>query len=238
MSRMGLVSVLALAIGVSGCATVPRNEGAPAKISDVVGALKRDLDVYQKYDAVTSMEAPLNDACHGVVGFSIESVKVALTTSIDNSVAGNGSAVLPVPGATFGPSMSLSHDEKGTQTLTFSLYPKTEVGSEDVQTVREIDSGRYPIAANLKALREGLLEASRAKPCMALIPPADAAGKVNDPGGTFAFGFTVTNQATAGSTLKLIVYSLGATGSSQSQIGNTVTVSFKAHTNAAALMSR
>lgn len=238
MKRIAFLGLSAAAVGLSGCVTLPHNEGAPAPISAVVSSIKSDLEAYQNYDAAASLEPPLNDACHGVVGFAIESVKVSLTTMVDDSVTGNGSAVLPVPGATFGPSMSATRDVKGTQTLTFALYPKPELSKAEVLAAQRIDAEKYPIAAHLKALREGLLDASRAKPCMSLVPPAGADGKVNDPGGTFAFGFTVTNQATAGGTLKLVIYSLGASGTSQSQFGNMVTVTFKAHKDAVALTAQ
>lgn len=76
-----------------------------------------------------------------------------------------GSATLPVGAATLSPSVSGSHERKGTQTLTFSLYPKVEPAPSTLQSMPgPIDSDKYPIAASLQRLRDGLLEASQAKP--------------------------------------------------------------------------
>jgi hypothetical protein len=55
-----------------------------------------------------------------------------------------------------------------------------------------------------------------------------------DDGGTFVFGFTVIKQESAGASIKFVVFSLGATATSQKQAGNTITVTFKARPGSAA----
>jgi hypothetical protein len=45
-----------------------------------------------------------------------------------------------------------------------------------------------------------------------------------DAGGTFVFGFTVTKQEQVGGTLKLLVFSLGATNTVQRQASNSIAV--------------
>jgi hypothetical protein len=85
-----------------------------------------------------------------------------------------------------------------------------------------IDPGQFPIAAALQQLREGLLRASSQEPCFDLVPaPSESPN-------TFAFGFTVINDASAGGELKFAVFSVGASTESQRTAGNTITVAFEA----------
>jgi hypothetical protein len=226
-------TLLLCAIGLTlvACSTtsVPQNEGAPAGVAEVVGKIKADLATYQDYDAKASTEPALPNACKGIVGFYIDNVKVSLTTQRDDTISTSGSLTLPVGSATFGPSLGASHEIKGTQTLTFALYPKVLPPSKTKERLEIIDANEFPIAASLQRLRNGLLVASKEEPCVALIPlPDPATGKVTDTGGTFAFGFTVIKQVSTGGTLKFVVFSLGATNTAQRQAGNSITVTFKA----------
>ncbi len=224
---MRVLILCSVVLAIAGCQNIPQNEGKPATVADVVSAIKADIGVYQAYDAIAAAAKPLNNACQGIIGFNIDSVKVSLTTQTDNTTNGTGTATLPVGSTTFGPSIGASKETKGTQTLTFTLYPKMEATPNEHREAPEaIDANRYPIAASLQLLRNGLLEASQKKPCMSLVPPGGSA--VKDDGGTYAFGFTVINQDTVGANLKFLVFSLGATNTAQRQAGNTITVTFKA----------
>ena len=160
-------------------------------------------------------------------------MKISLTTQTDNTISGTASLTLPVGSGTFGPTGGFTQETKGTQTLTFSLYPKP-VSAHD-KSAAVLDPAKYPIAASLQRLREGLLEASKKEPCVSLIPRG-VDGKPDpskDAGGSYAYGFTVINTKTAGATLKFVVYSLGATGSAQRQSQNSITVTFKARPGSA-----
>lgn len=231
------LSLLLVVLELGACCSIPQNEGSPAKVADVVSKIKADIGAYQKYDALASEAKPLNNACQAAVGFYIDNVKVSLTTSTDDTSSVSGSATLPVGSSTFGPSLSGSQETKGTQTLTFALYPKAgQKHTDSNEAPTAIDASLYPIAASLQRLRDGLLEASQKKPCLSLIPVLpDADGKPQaDAGGTYAFGFTVINNASAGGTLKFVIFSLGATNTVQRQAGNTITVTFKARPGSAA----
>ncbi len=222
---------------LAGCATVPQNEGFPANVSDVVKKIKHDLAIYQDYDANAASARPLDNTCHGAVSFSINSVKIVLTTQTGDSISGNASATLPVGSVTFGPSISGSREYKGTQTTTFTLYP-TEIAIKalkDTAPPKPIDASEYPIAAGLQQLRDGLLDASQISPCVSLTPPPGNDGTPSkDDGGMYTFGFTVINQTQGGANIKFALFSLGANNSYQRLAGNTITVSFKARNMSAA----
>ena len=242
-------ALVLLGIAVLGgcCTTIPQNEGDPATVAEVVAKIKADIGEYQNYDSVASKQPPLHDACGGAVGFYIDNVTVSLTTATDNTLSGAASATLPVGLTTFGPSVGSSRETKGTQNLTFTLYPKPPEPQPDNKPVKTatIDANLYPIAASLQHLRDGLLEASKQKPCFSLVPlvplpPTPTAdGKPatppTDKGGTYAFGFIVIKTSTAGTTLKFLVFSLGATNTAQRQAGNTITVTFRARPGSAAI---
>jgi hypothetical protein len=226
------------ALGLSACASVPQNEGAPATVSEVVARIKADINAYQDYDAKASGVPPLVNACRASVGFRIDSVKVSLTTETDNTAAANAGLKLPVGGWSLAPSWSGSSEGKGTQNLTFMLYPKARAPAAGAMKLpASIDAAKFPIAAALQRLRDGLLQASYQAPCLSLVPinsggvplPPD-----KDPGGTYAFGFTVTDTSTVGGTISFTVFSLGASDSAKTTAGNTITVTFKARPDAAA----
>ena len=231
--------LLVLTLCLAACQSVPHNEGDPAKVSDVVSQIKADLGVYQQYDADAAAAKPRDNVCQGSVRFDIDNVKVSLTTQTDDTATVTGSATLPVGSGTFLPSLGLTREVKGTQTLTFSFYPKPVVinNPKPASAPAQIDANAYPIAASLQRLRDGLLEASQKTPCISLVPlGVGPDGKpATDPGGTFAFGFTVTNTHSTGGTLKFVIFSLGATNSAQAQAANTITVTFKARPGSAAV---
>lgn len=230
------IPIVFVVLFLGACCSLPRNEGSPARVADVVSQIKADLKVYQDYDAAASLQEPLNNPCRGIVGFYIDNVKLSLTTQTDDTTSGTGSATLPVGSVTFGPSLGVSQETKGTQTLTFTLYPKkTQIDSRVAP--KPIDANLYPIAASLQRLREGLLEASQKEPCVSLVPVEHGPdGKLPvDAGGTYVFGFTVINNVSVGGTLKFVVFSLGATNTAQRQAGNSITVTFKARSGSAAV---
>ena len=231
--------VVLLALGA--CQSLPQNEGVPASVSEVVAKIKADVAAYQAYDTATSKEPPAG-VCSAAVGFYIESVKVALTTQTDNTVSGSAGATLPVGPVTVGPSIGGSRETKGTQTTTFSLYPRpNNTDAKSVAAAKQINPTDYPIAFSLRQLREGLLDASKQplaqQACFSLIPPPDADDKpAKDPGGSYVFGFTVIKTAKEDASLKFIIFSVGASGIQQSQAGNTMTVTFKARPGSAAAL--
>lgn len=221
---------------LAACQSMPQNEGVPATVAEVIGQIKNDLSVYQDYDAKVASIAPLNNSCNGVIGFYVESVKVSLTTSTNDTITSSGAATLPVGSGIFGASLGKISEIKGTQNLTFMLYPKTEVNPVSGQgTIKKISADDFPIAASLQRLRDGLLAASDSKPCVSLIPPADDKGKITDPGGTFVFGFTVSKQSTIGANIKLVIFSLGSTSTNQTQAGNTIAILYKARDGSSGL---
>ena len=188
--------LLMVAMELPACSSVPQNEGTPASVAEVVKRIKEDLRHYAAYDAKHSKDLPLENACSGLVGFSIDNVRISLTTSIDRTAATSGSATLPVGGTSFGPSLSSSSEGKGSQVLTFTLYPKSGDKFGDVKDPDDIDPETWPVTASLKTLRQGLLEGSYKEPCFALAPQPPA----TDVGGSFVFGFTVTKQEQSGGT--------------------------------------
>ena len=234
VNRMICAAVMSTAIGIAGCQSVPVNEGTPASVSEVMAKLKDDLAMYQVYDAEASAAAPLPNVCKGIVGFFIDNVKVQLTTKTDTTTSGKAEIALPVGAVTFGPSLSGSQQAVGTQTLAFAFYPRPIVAKKRDKRPAAIDGAQYPIAASLQQLRDGLLAASDKEPCISLVPEGPDGKLLADPGGTFAFGFTVINTVSGGASLKFVVFSLGATSSSQQQAGNTITVTFKARPDSAA----
>lgn len=228
----------AAVLALVGCHTMPHNQGDPTKVSTVVERIKADLGAYQTYDAYAAAAAALKNACGGAVGFYIESVKVSLTTETSDKKEAGGSAELPVGTGTFAFNAGGSNERKGTQSLTFSLYPRPVVVKGAQSEPAPIDPEQFPIASALQKLRNGLLEASAKEPCVSLVP-LDANGNPtgNDDGGSYEFGFTIINNTSAGGTLKFVVFSLGATRTKEWSAGNTITATFKARPETGAALS-
>ncbi len=224
-------------IALGACCSVPQNTGNPVEISEVVERVKADLQIYHKYAAAIEDESPLKNSCKGAVRFTIDSVQISLTTQTDITNSKSASLTLPVGSGTFGPTWGTSLETKNTQTLTFNVYPKApEKPGSKKDSPGEIDEALFPISAGLKRLREGLLVASQKEECLSLIPIAKGAGSKapDDPGNTYAFGFTVTKNSNRGGDFKFTLFSLGAASTTQKQAGNTITVAFRADASGAA----
>ncbi|MRW94446.1 hypothetical protein GJ699_31195 [Duganella sp. FT80W] len=237
MDRASLrYALLAVALLLTACQSIPQTEGSPATVAEVVGKIKTDLSVYRDYDARVGHVAALANTCNGIVGFEISSVKVALTTQTEQSSSTSAGATVPIGVSTFNGNTGSTRGWKGTQNLTFMLYPQPAVPTPVPNAADiAIDPQVYPIAASLQRLRDGLLEASDSKPCVALRPPPDEKGNVVDPGGTFVFGFTVVKGQTAGAGLKFLLFSVGGAQSAETQSGNTITIVYKARPGSIAI---
>lgn len=218
-------------LGFGACSSFPQNEGRPARVADVVSQIKADLNVYQTYYAAIADSKPLDNPCHGNIGFYIDNVKVSLTTQMDDKTSGTTAVTLPVGSTILGLNFGGSREMKGTQTLTFTLYPYQKKSTVNIiqATPKAIDASLYPIAASLQRLRDGLLAASEKKPCISLVPvtPSPDGNLPVDSGGTYSFGFTVINNISGGAGLKFVVFSLGGANTAQNQASNTITVTFK-----------
>jgi hypothetical protein len=121
------------------------------------------------------------------------------------------------------PSVTLSRENKSTETLTFTLFPQADAPLTRMEEPRQPAMFKgTPISNSLKQLRTSLLAASDSKPCVSFDPGGD---KPQD--NSYAIGFTVAQTETAGATFKFLVFSVGASESAQAQAANTITVTFK-----------
>lgn len=235
---MRILCVVCLLL-MAACASIPQNQGEPATVLEVVEKIKADVDAYEAYIQPLLSESPLSNACHGDIQFSISSVKISLTTQTDNTTTADGSLVLPVGTGTFGSTSSLSHEAKRTQVLTFTLYPKkNDLKQGEYKNSLPISPSDTPIAYNIKRLRKELLTASNKKTCFSLTPlkNGEIATNLEDDGETLQYGFTVINQKSINGGLKFVIFSLGTGFTSQNEVGNSITVTFKALPGNASLM--
>ena len=230
---------------MTACTSIPQNQGAPATVREVVEKIKADVDAYEAYIQPLLNEPPLSNACHGDVQFDISSVKISLNTQTDNTTTADGSLVLPVGTGIFGSTSSFSHEAKRTQVLTFTLYPKKNGLKEGKKEGKydhplAINSTDTPIAYNIKKLRKELLAASHIKTCFSLTPLKNGkiATNLEDDGGTLQYGFIVINRKSINGGLKFVIFSLGTGFTSQNEVGNSITVTFKARPGNGMLMQQ
>lgn len=239
-------------LGLSSCASQqvvqPIDVGA---ISAVQAEIKRQVGVYLAKDSqsptpiitVNGRATPLsqiNDGfwCgNGQIGFDISSVKVELTTTLDNSGGANAAFTLPANIVTVGPSGGYKRDVTNTQTLDYNLWPLENQSSSVLgQNVTEQDLENAPIAQALLGLRDALILSAMKfdystspptprppQPCFTDYDPTKPAG---DPGDSFKLGLSITNDITGGVSVKVTILNFSATGESKSTTGNTLTVSF------------
>jgi hypothetical protein len=234
---MHMLPRLGIVLSLAGCASLPGNAGDPASVSEVVQKIKADLEVYQRYDAAAAAARPQDDACHGLASFAIEKVKVALTTRTEDTRGASVSASAVLADVKIGPGFDRSERVRGAQTLTFTLYPAppSPVARASAAAPAEIEPVRFPIAAALQRLRDGLLEASRKPPCVALAPHDEDGTEHRGDAGTVDFDFVVVNDRSGDAGLKLLVFSAGVDAAAHREAANSITVTFRPRGGAAAL---
>lgn len=221
--RWLVVCALSSALFLSGCLTSGRNV-IVGKVSaeDVMRQIKFEVLQYNEYAQSHKDDAPLKNACKGKLDLEISSVKIVLTTVTDDKAKTTVGASVPIGTfATASPSLGLSSELKNTQTVSFTIFP-TASDSSIAQAPPKDKWEGLPIKASLQQFRESLLRASDQPPCFTLEHPDQ---KPQD--NSYQAAFVVTKSVEPGATLKFLIFSLGASASTQQEASNTITVTFK-----------
>jgi hypothetical protein len=247
-------STLGLAIVIAGCANVHGKPAADANkaipVEDVVRQVKKELNAYQLYALAHENDQPRENACRGDLKIKIDSVTVTLTAQVEVTADGNLGLSIPVGAVgSLGPSMSLVHTDKQTETIKFTLYPTqpdtggalaygtaygaiplhakpTELGGIASAATplnakpTELFDGT-PIANGLIAVRESLLAASNVPPCIKLNSPEPKQDNSID------YAFSVVQTAKAGVNFKFLLFGAGANAGLKTDNGNTISVKYK-----------
>lgn len=238
------------------CFTDLKSQPEPISVTvtDVITQIKAELRAYSAYEHEADQKGgkpKINPACKGQLNFSIQSVEVSLNIVTDLAASAGVGATIPIGQAVVGPSATLSREGKGTETITFTIYPvqpgqiadttfalfpdRFDLSPENKKAwglttpkahaealVEESPFEGTPIAAALKQVRESLLSASNATPCLTFDPP-----NKKDQANNITIGFTVTKSKLG--KFQFSIFSIGPSVQSQSQtsIGHTIKVTFK-----------
>ena len=209
----------------------PDDSGIDA--ADVISRIKAEVGLYEIYERGVAKTPALNDACRGFVNFHITKVKMTLTTMASATVEADPKLTLPltaVPGLTLAVPFTSSHATKGTQTLTFIMYPMTDdqvkeykVTPFDPNSAKALDKDtRTPLADTMKLLRKTLLEESNNPPCF--LARTDNKTAVSN---TVSFLMDVDSKGSGGINFSYFIFGLNASRSTEKDNSNQIEITFE-----------
>ena len=208
---------LACALTVSGCASMSaRPSGPPATLEEVIRQIKSDVGEYNQYAKDNLNAVPLNTACGGKIDLTISSVTVSVTTVTKASEGATlGAEVSPNAFVKLGASGGRGMATESTQGLTFKLAP-----SPDGSAQHQPRLSHSQLFVALRDLRESLLRASDATPCLHFPDKKDQEN-------TLEFGFTATRTTTMSAGVNLFIFAIGYNRGSERTAANTIKIGFE-----------
>lgn len=205
----------ACALSLTACATVRGPVGDPVPLEDVIRQIKKDVGEYNAYAALHANDAALPNACKGKIDLTVRMVTVSVTTASKVTEGVNaGAQVQPEAFLKIGVSGGASSNIGNSQVLTFNLVPQTLA---DGRSAAAQPSQLYSVLTNL---RESLLASGDTTPCLKF-PEAE-----KDQKNSVEFGFTATKGTTAGVSVNLFIFSLGASHGDERTVAHKITIAF------------
>ena len=204
------------AFALSACATLSRAPAPqPVRLEELIRQIKSDIGQYNGYASAHAADAPLNTACGGKVDLTIKAVTVKVTTTSRTSEGGSiGASVAPAAFVSLSGGASRALARESSQVLTFTLEP---VANSTAASVEPAPPSRlYTV---LRDLRESLLRASNATPCLRF--PRD--GQNN----TIEFAFQATRSSSVSAGVNLLIFSAGASRGRESAAAHTIKIAFE-----------
>jgi hypothetical protein len=230
MGKTLICTSLSLAILATGCATRSFAKLEPIKqerVYQVVAEIKRQVSVYTSYQQsdygyATVLAKAFPKICgSGRIGFDIESVKIELVSTTDNTAGAN-----------------ISLTPAGPIPITASGGGSTTTGnSQSLVVIADVVPSTQEVAFSREMLDDAPLAVSMINFWGATIQagndPSDVCLKYKESGdfnnNIYKMGITVTNAGSAKVSLGLTNVGLTASGEFKSTNGNTITVKFKPH---------
>jgi hypothetical protein len=206
---------LACALALSGCTTFSGRAGEPVPLEDLVRQIKKDIGEYNAYAAAHANDPALPNACKGKIDLTVRAVTVSVTTASKITEGVNaGAQVQPEAFLKVGVTGGANRSFANSQVLTFNLVPETVA---DGRAVAAQPSQLFSVLTNL---RESLLRAGDTTPCLKF-PEAE-----KDQKNSVEFGFTATKGTSAGISVNLFIFSLGASRGDERTVANKITIGF------------
>ena len=208
-------ATLAGALCLSACTTMSGPVGEPVPLEDLVRQIKKDIGEYNAYAALHANDPALPNACRGKIDLTVKAVTVSVTTAAKlNEGVTAGAQVQPEAFLKVGLAGGAGTSIGNSQVLTFNLVPETLADG------RSVPAQPSQLFAVLTNLRESLLRAGDTTPCLKF-PEAE-----KDQKNSVEFGFTATKGTSAGISVNLFIFSLGASRSDERTAAHKITIGF------------
>jgi hypothetical protein len=209
------LGALGCALTVSGCAHFNQPPpGPPVTLEEVIRQIKSDVGQYNVYATEHLKDVPLNNACGGKIDLFIKTVTVSVTTVTKASQdATLGAEVSPNAFIKLGASGGRGWSTESSQGLTFTLVP----AATGVAQPQPVPPSQLYLA--LKDLRESLLRASDATPCLRF-PEKEQENTLQ-----FGFQATKTNNMSVG--VNLFIFAIGFNKGSERTAAHTIKIGFE-----------
>jgi hypothetical protein len=156
----------------------------------------------------------------GRILFHVTRVKMEFTATRDMSNSADASLKVPFGPVDASAGAAVSSDQRSTQQITYTYYPKHEA-ADPGDLERLTKDNTLVIQPALRALRDSLIKATAHRPCFANTPKTGAEPNV------FRFAVELTNHASADAGFNFLLVSASAKTDHASGAGHTVTVTFE-----------
>jgi len=197
-------------------------------VDDVLARVKVEVGLYHQYEIEHAKDKPLADACKGYVNLQITKVQMTLTTMKLATNEVDPKIGFPLPtGFTLGISASGSAAKKGTQTMTFAMFPLAEQTDKqefavDVSALKDTPT---PLRDALIGLREALLRQSDRKPCFQYrVDDSDVKN-------TVSFLMDIEHKGSIGINFAYTIFGITGSHSVDNDYSNKIEITFEPYLN-------
>lgn len=231
MLRRLVLTFCACGLALSGCAMRPNvNAVELSDVSLVVSALKEELRAYAKWaPPQVNMKGACFDPKFPQYDLYVQNATIDLNTK-DSFATGKTIKLPDIPPVSItGPSRT--DTTLNNQSLKFDFaFEKPAQGVRSAASDNELSA--FPIAAVINRVRNQIIAVDHEAPCISY------GGDGKTPPLTLVIGFTVTREASAGLQVVIVPVTVGGTITSETVVGQTLTLKLVIANQPDALMLR
>jgi len=187
----------------------------PVTVSDFVQEIKHEVSEFERRKAETP---PVTGKCAVDFNLVVRKLVVSMDVVLKRTSGATAGAEIPLGSGTLGASFGTSSAIAGSQNITFAVFPAERGITNPAPKSRKFEG--TPIADALTTTYGALVTNSQYEPCVTF------GGDKEQEANKVKFGVKIERSTKAGATVKIVVFSLGATTQEDLSRENSMTAFF------------